>query len=295
MPLRPIKKIRKGIQRQLHSRFGVLPLNESQEDIQAWFAQDLGQRILADEQKCLDSIMPEMYGYHLMQLSVLNNVVLSQQSPVTHHFSLGLQQAQAAGALADFQHLPIEAESIDVAILHHVLDYSPNPHQLLRETARSIIPNGNIIIIGFNPFTGLSLKKQFGRVFIRSAHWRYQNLRSSRLIDWLRVLDFEPMVLRHGYYGMPFNRGYRQGYDKFFSKMLPSSGAFYMIVARKSVIPMTLIKQPWKKSKRMPVWAKGTAISRNPAHYLSENSQFSDTTKDFYGAYKNQNDPEVLH
>jgi SAM-dependent methyltransferase len=270
MPIQPLKKIRKGIRAGLKSRFGVLPLVESQADIQNWFSQAMGQRILSAEQRCLDGIMPEMYGYHLMQLSVLNDVVLSGQSPVTHHFSLGLQSGQDSEAIADFQYLPIDAECIDVAVLHHVLEYSPNPHQLLRETARTIIPNGNIIIIGFNPFAGLVVKKQLGRLFFQSSHWRYHNLRSHRLIDWLRVLDFEPMYLNYGYYGLPFNRGYRQGYDKFFSKLCPGMGAFYMIVARKSVIPMTLIKQPWKKSTRLPVWAKGSAISRKPIIHSSD-------------------------
>lgn len=262
-------KIKTGLIRYFRQRFGVQPLAQSQEAISHWFASPLGQRILAAERSCLDQLLPNIYGYHLMQLSVLDNIRLSERSPVTHHFSLAVKCASAAPTIAHFEQLPIDIESIDAAILHHVLEYSTNPHQLLRETASSIIPNGYIVILGFNPFALLNAKKQVGRMVTKNAHWRYHSLRCSRIIDWLRVLDFEPVLVKRADHSLPFNRGYWPGFEKTCQFILPVSGSFYLIAARKSITPVTLIKKPWAQSAAIPQWAKRPAVSRRPVVHSS--------------------------
>lgn len=271
-----IKK-RANLKRFFSTRFGVKSLLDSVEDIEQWFESDLGKNILSLQQDKLDTLMPEVFGYHLMQMSVLDKLPLSRQSPVSHHFSLGFNPRQtdlkidelsdkkndkenftiATSAISEFEHLPIEEESIDAAILHHVLDYSTDPHRLLRETARTIIANGFIVIVGFNPSSMLMLKKQIGRCIKRSDHWRYHDLRKDRVVDWLRVLGFKPMLVQYGYHSLPFNTAFNGKVDKLLAQLLPPLGAFYIIVARKHVIPMTVIREPWKKRQALPAWVKG--------------------------------------
>jgi SAM-dependent methyltransferase len=276
-----VKKQGAGFSRYISERFGVKPLLDSQYDIEQWFESDLGKNILSLQQKKLDALMPEIFGYHLMQLSVLNNLPLSRQSPVSHHFALGfnhnaevkIDQVNAqkdaedfsipASAISEFEHLPIDEESIDAAILHHVLDYSVNPHRLLRETARTVISNGYIIIIGFNPSSALMLKKQVGRCIKRSDHWRYHDLRKDRVVDWLRVLGFKPILVQYGYHSLPFNGSYSQKVDKILSQVMPVLGAFYIIVARKHVIRMNVIREPWKKRRALPAWVKGKTATHS--------------------------------
>jgi SAM-dependent methyltransferase len=255
------KKIAFWFKRHFQQRFGVIPLAESQTAISQWFDLPLGQRILAAQQCCLDKIMPNIYGYHLLQLSVLNNVALSRQSPVTHHFSLGVRAESDAKALARFEQLPIEADSIDAVILHHSLEYSTNPHQLLREAARTIIPNGYIIIVGFNPWALLTIRKHWCRLFSHNKQCRYHSLRRSRVLDWLKVLDFDPVLIQYGEQFLPFQNLYHQGTDKVFTQLFPAGGSFYTIVARKSVLPMTPVKQAWRKKSTFPLWSKGSTVS----------------------------------
>jgi SAM-dependent methyltransferase len=278
-----INKIRALFKRYFSARFGVKPLLNSVDDIEQWFESDLGKNILSLQQDKLDALMPEVFGYHLMQMSVLNNLPLSRQSPVSHHFSLGFNPRQidskidevsdnkndkenftiATSAISEFEHLPIDEESIDAAILHHVLDYSIDPHRLLRETARTIISNGYMIIIGFNPNSALMLKKQIGRCVKRSDHWRYHDLRKDRVVDWLRVLGFKPMLVQYGYHSLPFNASFSVKFDRILAQLLPPLGAFYIIVARKHVIPMTVIREPWKKRRALPAWVKGKTATHS--------------------------------
>jgi len=258
-----------ALKRCYNKCFGVRPLAESSKNIEHWFSSALGKRMLSQQQQQLDRLMPEIFGYHLMQLSVLDDLTLSRQSPVTHHFSLGFDVKKAtksdtgekkcAAAISEFESLPIDEECIDAAILHHVLDYSVNPHQLLRETARTIISNGYMIIVGFNPTSPLMLKKQIGRYFKGSDHWRYHDLRKNRLIDWLRVLGFKPVLVEYGTHGLPVNKFNSKTLSKVLNYLLPTSGAFYIIVARKHVVPMTVIRKPWKKRRALPAWVKGKA------------------------------------
>jgi len=259
MPYSFLTKAPERFKKKMNTLFGVKPLVDAQPDIISWFNTPIGQRLLQAEQVKLNRIMPEMYGYHLMQLSANSGPLsLSRQSPVTHHFSLGVTLKEEAGAVAEFESIPIDAESIDVALLHHALEYSTNPHQLLREAARTIIPNGYIIVVGFNPWSFSTVKRQLGRLFSQNAQRRFHNLRRSRLLDWLQLLDFEPALLEYGDHGWPVQNQYGKSIEAYLRNLFPVFGSFYIIVARKSVTPMTVIKPEWKKVSRLPSWAKGS-------------------------------------
>ena len=269
-----VKKLGQAICQRLHNWFAVKPLSDSCESIAQWFNTPLGQRLLISQQQMLDQIMPKIYGYHLMQLSVLNDQTLSRQSPVTHHFSIGINELSQQQAIARFEQLPIKAESVDCVILHHALEYSTNPQKVLSEAANTIISNGYIVIVCFNPISLLRLKKQLGRCFTSTPHWRHHSLYRTRVIDWLRVLDFELANIQYGYHGLPFDRGYCNELDRFCGKLLPLLGSFYIITARKSVIPMTLIKKPWKAATNLPGWGvRDSAVSREPAAHITINHE----------------------
>src|SRR5690606_13995139 len=123
--------------------------------------------------------LQDLFGYHLLQLSMSPQLDLSDSSRISHRFSLnplpGSSNAKLA-ALADFSQLPLAEESIDVALLHHVLDFSESPHQLLRETARVLIGRGHLVILGFNPLSLFGSYRWFARFVSRKPRWRYQAL-----------------------------------------------------------------------------------------------------------------------
>lgn len=51
----------------------------------------------------------------------------------------------------DIYALPVEAESIDLAVLHQVLHYLDNPARALREAAGALAPGGRLIVVDFAP------------------------------------------------------------------------------------------------------------------------------------------------
>ncbi|MCQ4062135.1 class I SAM-dependent methyltransferase, partial [Klebsiella pneumoniae] len=54
---------------------------------------------------------------------------------------------------AEFEELPFESQSLDMIVLPHVLEFSEDPHQLLREVERVLMPEGRVVITGFNPMS----------------------------------------------------------------------------------------------------------------------------------------------
>src|SRR5690625_7466005 len=49
--------------------------------------------------------------------------------------------------------LPFETQSIDLILLPHVLENAYDSHQVLREIERVLVPEGLVIITGFNPLS----------------------------------------------------------------------------------------------------------------------------------------------
>lgn len=249
-----LRKIRNYSRR----RFGVKPLAESVAPLEQWWEGPVGQALLAEEQPLIDESLRDIYGFHLMQLAVSRKIDLTAASTINHRFALspalGPRREEAANLYtgqADLERIPLGSETIDLAVLHHVLEFSQHPHQMLRETARVLIPRGYVVIVGFNPISWFGVFRQCGLLFTRSAQWRHHSLRLGRVIDWLRLLDFEPVRVSHGFYRWPIGHPKVMQGTRWIERMARATrlpmGGFYFILARKDVVCMTPIKPGWKK------------------------------------------------
>jgi len=250
-------------------RFGLMPLRDALEPLSAWFSAPLGQRLLAQEQAFIDEELPNLFGYHLMQLSVAKQLNLTQASRIAHRFALYPQLPDATPALvtalADFNHLPLPANSIDLVLLHHVLDYSQRPHHVLREAAGTLISHGHILIVGFNPWSLYGVWCWLARFFSRAPQWRHQSLRLGRVLDWLAVLDFDPLVVKQGFY-CPTCRSKSSQYlhwvERWGKRLGLPFGGFYLIVARKDTLAMTPLKPQWQGYAGLRGWGVTKILGR---------------------------------
>jgi len=86
--------------------------------------------------------------------------------------------------------LPFKAESIDMIILPHLLDFDQQKHQVLREVARVLKPEGKLIVLGFNPWN-IYINLQYMRRREKDTPWHPSLVSRSRLADWLSLLNFE--------------------------------------------------------------------------------------------------------
>lgn len=256
-----IRRLSIGIRQFWRKRFGVLPLRSAIDPLNGWFTSPLAKELLREQQLLIDEQLRNLFGYHLLQLSIGNELDLWRASRISHCFAFSPQMAKNnlhVSALADFNHLPLPANSIDVVVLHHVLDYSQNPHQVLREAGGVLISRGHLIVIGFNPWSLFGMGRWFARLWSKSPHWRHQSLRLGRVLDWLAVLDFEPVLVQQGFYRPPLQDPlaikYLQWLECWGKRWRLPWGGFYLIVARKDHLAMTPLKPEWQGYAALRGW-----------------------------------------
>lgn len=260
-------------------RFGVLPLRESITDVTDWFSTPLGEALLDAEQQAINDAMQCLFGYHLLQLGVSGQVDLTATSRISHRFVLHpyVETNARLGAVADFKRLPLPTEMLDAVLLHHVLDFSQSPHHLLREATRVVIPRGHLIIVGFNPWSLWGMCSRVAQLFSSRARWRHQYLRLGRLLDWLKLLDVEPIEIYQGFYPPPLQQEgaikHLQWMERWGKRLHLPWGGFYLIVARKDHVALTPIKPTWHRYRPL----RGLAVTRilgrvTPVHKTPEPS-----------------------
>src|SRR5450631_260231 len=147
----------------------------------AWLATPLGRYVLESEFKYVDETVADVFGFNALQLGLPGHDFLrASRIP----FKCRVAPAGPAGLRARFRDLPIASHSVDLLLLPHVLEYSVNPHQILREVQRVLMPEGHAVITCFNPWSLWGLR----RLFNRAPHvypWDAQFITLPRLKDWL--------------------------------------------------------------------------------------------------------------
>lgn len=257
-----------GFRRQWRKRFGVLPLRSSLHALSEWFDSPLGQLVICKEQEFIDDELRNLFGYHLLQLSVVQQLDLTQASRISHRFGFYPQVTEQPliTGLADFNHLPLLPSSIDLVLLHHVLDYSQKPHHVLREASSVLISQGHLIVVGFNPWSLFGLWRWLARFFSHAPQWRHQSLRLGRVLDWLALLDFEPVAVKHGFYCPPCHTPkvtrYLQWMERWGKKFGLSGGGFYVIVARKDSVALIPQKPQWQGYAGLRGWGVTKILGR---------------------------------
>lgn len=266
--------IHKGLS-YLRQKRQVPPIAASISSLQDWFNSPLGKQLLIEQQCVLDQALSCLFGYHLLQLSVHQNAKLYDNSRVCHCVSVSPAQLSApmsAGLCSDWDALPFEDDSVDVTVLHHALDFSDNPHQVLREAARVTIARGYIIIIGFNPFSPMGMAKPFAQLFNAGPVWQRNSLRRARIGDWLKFLDCQVVNSESRHYCPPVqNERFLKHAHKWSAGVSRwplaslALGNFYCLVARKDRVALTPIRPKWLPQTTLVPRAKQALSTRSAA------------------------------
>ena len=146
--------------------------------------------------------------------------------------------------------LPFEAQSVDLLVLPHTLEFTRDPHGLLREAERVLMPEGQLVILGFNSLSLWGVRQSLSRMtqaqFVPSAH---DLIAFTRLKDWIKLLGFELDRGRFGCYRPPLLTDKWLGRWNFLEaagdRWWPIFGAVYMITAIKRASGIRLIGRPW--------------------------------------------------
>lgn len=228
------------------------------QQLEAWFERDLGRSMLAAVILRLSSLLPNLFGYHILQLGVFHDKPLLASSRISHQVILSIDPAVSpgtgSGVHCESGALPIAADSVDVVVLPYVLEFEPDPHQVLREIERVLIGEGHIVIIGFNPWSCWGLWRLL-LAWSEAVPWCGRFLRLGRVKDWLKLLGFEVTHVSRVFYRPPLssNRLLRNlaFMEKLGRMMWPVFGGSYVIVARKRLVRLIPIRSEWRARRRL--------------------------------------------
>ncbi|WP_163834450.1 methyltransferase domain-containing protein [Spartinivicinus ruber] len=218
-------------------------------ELHRWLSSPLGARLLTIQAQRLEHWLPYIFGYHLVQVGISPDLRLLDTCRITHKSILTPRLittncSQLQGSLIEW---PIQPSSVDMVFLHHALEFFENPHRLLAEANKAIIPGGKLIVIGFNPYSLLNLWRGLGvphYKFLRQAHF----IRPGRLQDWFKLLGFS--LDKACYPAVKLaDTQYPTKLDHYCESIGLGIGSFYIMQATKETVGMTPIKPVWRPSK----------------------------------------------
>ncbi len=223
-----------------------------------WLETPLGRYLIEREQDCFDQAVADVFGFNALQLGLVQcDLLRTNRMPV--RLAAAAEFQGRVKARAEPESLPFASQCIDLLLLPHVLEFSEHPHQILREVERVLMPEGLVIISGFNPISLWGLPRYFpvGR---RDYPWGGDFISLLRIKDWLALLGFEVVAGRMCCYAPPVRserwlrrfRFMEAAGDRWWAL----AGGVYFLQARKKVAGMRLITPNWNNG---PATKKGLA------------------------------------
>ena len=106
--------------------------------------------MLTWEQAQLDRVVADLFGFHALQMGMPQLEGL-RANRMPHRW-VGSDDAVAGRTdlVLDPTALPFPDQSLDLVVLPHTLELSQDPHATLREVYRVLVPEGKVVVCGFN-------------------------------------------------------------------------------------------------------------------------------------------------
>ncbi|MDH5229748.1 MAG: class I SAM-dependent methyltransferase [Gammaproteobacteria bacterium] len=225
--------------------------------LREWVGHGLGAALAHEERRQLEQVLPTLFGYYLLELGYLGNSNYLNVSYIRNKYSIDLDinsNQLDVQIYADPGALGIASDSVDLVVLPHTLELHHNPHQVLREVERVLVPEGHVVILGFNPWSLWGIRKLFSWRK-KEVPWCAKFISPMRMRDWLALLDMDLVTVNTFFYRPPLRNARRlrrmSKFDSIGEKLWPAFGGAYLFVAKKRVATFTALGPKWRKRKQV--------------------------------------------
>ena len=212
-----------------------------------WLSSPLGRYVTEWEMQRADQMLADVFGFNAVQIGLPDiDLLRANRIALRAH----ADESGIVDVRCDPQQLPFASASLDLVVLPHVLEFHGHPHQVLREVERVLIPEGRLLVLGFNPISLWGLRRRLpGCPPDYPFNGRYLGI--TRLKDWLALLNMDVERGHFGCYAPPFSRlknlARFSWMEKAGDRWWPIGGGAYMIRAVKRVPGMRLMLPGWKR------------------------------------------------
>jgi len=229
-------------------------------ELAQWFDTPPGQYVRRWEQRQIDRMVENVFGYHAFQIGLpqwdmlaANRVRHKGRAHVSTQIADLGDAARAVTLVADPQQLPFDTQSIDLLLLPHVLECADDPHRILREAERVLIPEGRLIVTGFNPWSLWGARERLPGLDLLLPTPAHMQVSLTRLKDWFKLLSLDMDRGRFGCYApLCQTEKWLQRWsflEAAGDRWWPVCGAVYAVSAIKRIASATLVGPAWNRSK----------------------------------------------
>ncbi|HHJ19535.1 MAG TPA: class I SAM-dependent methyltransferase, partial [Gammaproteobacteria bacterium] len=211
-----------------------------------WYATPRGDEFAGILKSVIRPQVQGVFGYHALQIGALPpRLSLLEDSLVNH--KVVADKCGLVDVLCQPEALPFTAGSIDLIVLTHVLECSGDPHAVLRECERVLVPEGHLLIVGLDPWT------LWGGWQLLKRH-RFPLYDQRRVRDWLELLGFE---LNHSQLLTTIKSGWLDGFShlpkvrQLANLLLANISGGYILFAQKRVTRLTPLAPAWRQRPRL--------------------------------------------
>jgi len=210
-----------------------------------WLQTPQGSYVLNWELSKHDLLLADVFGFNAVQVG-LPGIDYLRANRMPLRFRCGGEIGDEV--LTDLHHLPLASQSVDLIVLPHVLEFDENPHQVLREVERVLVPEGQAVVTGFNPFSLWGMKRRINRQ-PEAPPWVGRYISVPRLKDWFVLLGFETRAGAFGCYAPAVSEGKWLRRYRFMEpagdRWWPFAGAVYIVQAIKRHHGLRLLTPKW--------------------------------------------------
>jgi len=233
------------------------PIAIVRRELRLWYEKYPGKWLQQQEQDLLAHVLPNLFGYNILQVSVNYELDCMQTSRIRYRLLLDndLHNSRATipvgldsncVAISGLpESLPIDSDSLDVLLYPHTLEFTSDPHEILREADRTLVPEGHVVILGFNPW-GIWMLWRFVLAWTKKPPWCGRFIGQARLRDWLQLLGFDVTESYSYFFRPPLSHPGIMNKLVFLEKIgirwWPFFSEAYIMVAKKRVSSLTPLK-----------------------------------------------------
>ena len=216
-----------------------------------WLEGPLGRALLEREREAIAEALECVFGVQCMQVGAWGpGSLFLGEARTQRRVLLGAPGALEAGVRSCPSQLPIRSDSIDALLLPHTLEFEDHPHEMLREAYRVLLPEGRLVILGFEPLGGWALRHRLSSGGFPPGLGRL--LSERRLADWLKLLGFEVGAASRFLYALPIARMQgRRGsavLERMGRALWPRLSGAYLLTAIKHVRTLTPIRLQFRRA-----------------------------------------------
>ena len=219
--------------------------------LREWWNGPAGAALIASETLLLNEALDDVFGWEFLQIGAWGSGrELLSACRTRHRAILSMPgMSQNADILGRPAQLPVAGDSIDAVLVPHTLEFAADPYAIVREADRVLVGEGQLLVLGFRPF---SLWGQRGRLSRSGFPPGLRRVLSERRVrEWLKLLGYEVFAARHYLYRSPWSGELAPGdsADRLLRRGLtyPLPAGAYLLKARKQVYTLTPIRPRFRE------------------------------------------------